>query len=98
MVCQQLGRELTMLRRDRLSQLLLEPNGVQLPHPLVPLRDDQVDAVRLIAHVFVDPLALYFELLRGESHRAEHSESARVRDRGDHVPTMREGEDWKLDP
>ena len=58
---------------------------------------DDVDAVRLAVDVLVDPRQLDLELLGGERERAEHAEAAGLRDRGDDVAAVREGEDGELD-
>ena len=96
-VGEQLRGELAVLQRDHRAQVLLELARVHLAHALVLLRDHQIDAVGLVADVLVDPAALDLELLGREADRAEHAEAARLRDRGDHVAAVREGEDRELD-
>ena len=60
-------------------------------------RHHHVDAVRLAAHVLVDPVQLELELVGREGERAEHAHAAGVGDRGDDVAAVREGEDRELD-
>jgi hypothetical protein len=48
-------------------------------------------------HVLVDPVQLGLEPVGLERERTEHPEPARVRDRGDRVAAMTEGEDRELD-
>ncbi len=63
MVRQEFGRELAMLRRDRRAELLLQFGGVELAHSCVFLRDHEVDAVRVVADMLVNPFAFDLELL-----------------------------------
>ena len=48
-------------------------------HALVLVRDHDVDAVRPVADVLVDPVELDLELLGAEADRAEHAEPAGLR-------------------
>jgi hypothetical protein len=97
-VAEQLRSEVAMRLRHELLQLGFERRRVEVaPLPLVLARDHDVDAVRLVADVLVDPLHLDLELLRRESHRAEHAEPARGGHRGRDVAAVREGEDRELD-
>ena len=61
-------------------------------------RHHHVDAVRLAADVFVDPLQLELELVGRERQRAEHTHTTGIRDRGHDVAAVGEGEDRELDP
>jgi hypothetical protein len=91
-------REGAVLGRDHLAQLLLERGGVEvLALPGVLAGDHDVDAIRLIADVVVDPFELDLELLGGEADGAEHAEAARLADGDHHVAAVREGEDRELD-
>ena len=89
--------EVAVALRDHRPQVLLELGRVELTHALVLAGDHDVDAVGLVADVLVDPRQLDLELLGGEAHGAEHAEAARLRDRGDDVAAMGEGEDRELD-
>jgi hypothetical protein len=96
-VGEDLRAELAMLERDHLLQLGLELRGIHLAHALVLAGDHDVDAVGLVADVLIDPLELDLELLRREADGAEHAEAPRLRDGGDHVAAVGEGEDRELD-
>ena len=89
--------ELPMLLRDRREQHLLELDGIHLAHALVLAGDHDVDAVRLVAHVLVDPLELDLELLGREADGAQDAEPAAARDGGDDVAAMGERENGELD-
>ena len=58
---------------------------------------DDVDAVRLAVDVLVDPGQLDLELLGREGERAEDAEAAGLRDGGDDVAAVGEGEDGEFD-
>ena len=66
-------------------------------HALVLVRDDDVDAVGVVADVLVDPVQLDLELLRGEADRAEHAEAAGLAHGDDDVAAVGEREDRELD-
>src|SRR6185369_7021970 len=89
--------ESAMLLGDRREQLLLELLRVDLAHALVLSGDHDVDAVRLVADVLVDPVELDRELSRLEADRAEHAEASCLADGGDDVATVTEREDRELD-
>src|SRR5262249_48846480 len=59
--------------------------------------DDDVDAVRPIADVLVDPLELDLELAGLEADGAEDAEAAGAAHRRDDVTAVAEGEDRELD-
>src|SRR4029077_18045284 len=90
--------EAAVLRGGRLAQHLLELLRVDLAHPLVLDGDHDVDAVRPVADVLVDPAALDLELLGRKSDGAQHPDASGLADGRDHVAAMAEGEDGKLDP
>ena len=60
-------------------------------------RDDQIDAVGLSVDVIIDPLQLHLEALRRMADGTEDAEAAGFADRSDHVSTMAEGKERKLD-
>ncbi len=60
-------------------------------------RHDQVDAVRPVADLRLDPGEVDLQLLGRVGDRAEHTEAAGLRHRGDHVAAVAEGEDRELD-
>ena len=91
---QQLGDEVPVVRRNTIGQLRL---GQVLALAFELGRHDDVHAVGLAVDVLIDPAQLLFELIRRECHPAEHTEPARIGDRGDHVTTVAEGEQWKVD-
>src|SRR6478736_3024117 len=68
--------ELDVLLGHERVELLLEHLGRQIGgvHALVFVGDDDVDAVRVVADVFVDPLELDLELFGREADGAEHAE------------------------
>jgi hypothetical protein len=90
--------EAAVLLGDRLAQHLLELLRVDLAHPLVLAGDHDVDAVRPVADVLIDPAALDLELLGRKSDGAQHTDAACLADGRDHVAAMAEGEDGKIDP
>ena len=94
---QHLLDEAAVLLGDRGPQHLLELLRVDLAHALVLARDDDVDAVRLVADVLVDPVAFDFELLRREADGAQNAEAAGAADGRDHVAAVAEGEDGEFD-
>src|SRR5207247_6127586 len=59
--------------------------------------DDDVDAVRVLADVLVDPVELDGELFGREADGPEHAEPTRLADSGDHVAAVGESEDRELD-
>ena len=81
--------KLPVLFRDHLLQFFLFEAFVRHGH-------DDVDAVGLAVHVFVDPLQFDLELLRRERDGAQDAHTARLADRRDDVPAMAEGEDREL--
>ena len=90
--------EVQVLLRHHLAQRLGQLLGGQVRvHALVLVRDDDVDAVRVVADVLVDPVELDLQLLGGEADGAEHAEPAGLADRDDDVAAMGEGEDRELD-
>ena len=98
-VGEDLARELQMLLRHERIELLLEHLWRQIGgiHALVLVRNDDVDAVGMVADVLVDPLQLDLELIRRVSDRAEHAEPACLAHGDDDVPAVGEREDRELD-
>ena len=90
--------KLAVLFRDGGEQLLFELLGVDLAHALVLAGNDDVDPVGLVTDVLVDPLELDFELVRWETHGAQHAEAAGTADRRHDVAAVTEGKDGELDP
>src|SRR5262249_25354092 len=90
-------REAAMLLGDRRPQPLLELPGVDLAHAFVLARDDDVDPVRPVADVLVDPAAFDLELIGRKPDRSEHPQAAGAADGRDHVATVAEREDGKRD-
>jgi len=90
--------EVAVLRGDRRAQHLLELLGVDLAHALVLAGDDDIDAVRPVTHVVVDPLALDLELVGREPDGSQHAQSAGTADGRNDVAAVAEGEDRELDP
>ena len=79
-------------------QLLGQLLGVLLDAlALVLAGDDDVDAVRVLADVLIDPVELDGELFGREADGPEHAEPTRLADSGDHVAAVGEGEDRELD-
>ncbi len=60
-------------------------------------RDDEVDAVRPTADLVLDPVEVDLELFGRVGDGAEHAEPAGLRDGGDDVATVAEGEDREFD-
>jgi hypothetical protein len=85
---------LTMALAEHLGELL--PRHVRV-HTLVLVRDHDVDAVRVVPDVLVDPVQLDLQLLGREADRAEHAEAACLADGDDDVAAVGEGEDRELD-
>ena len=85
------GHELLHLRLELLGRHVLDA------HALVLGRDHEVDAVRPVAHVLVEPRQLDLELLGREPDGAEHAEPTGLGHRGDDVAAVREGVDRELD-
>ena len=83
---------------DHRLQLLLELHRVELTHALVLAGDHDVDPVRAVTDVLVEPVQLHLELLGAEPDRAEHADAAGVGDRRGHVAAVGEGEDREFDP
>ena len=90
--------EVQMLLGHHLAQRLGELLGGQVGvHALVLVRDHDVDPVRVVADVLVDPLQLDLELLGREADRPQHAETAGLAHRDDDIAAVREREDRKLD-
>ncbi len=98
MVAQEVLDELAVLLRDHRPQIRLELGGIELAHALVVAGDDDVDAVRTVADVLVDPVEFDLELLGTEPDRAQHPEPTRLRHCCHHVAAVGEREDRELDP
>ncbi len=97
-VGENLAGEVQVLLRDHRLQRLGEVFGGHVRvHALVFVRDDDVDAVGVVADVLVDPLELNLELFGGEADRTEHPEAAGLAHGHDDVTTVREREDRELD-
>ena len=96
-VGEDLEGELLVLRRYQSPDLGLELVGVHLVHALVLGRNDDVDPVRLVADVLVDPSELHLELLGSEADGTEDADAPGVGDRGHDVAAVGEGEDGELD-
>src|SRR5580704_4953540 len=90
--------ERAMRLRNRRDKLLLELDRIDLAHALVLPRDDDIDAVRLVSDLRIDPLEFVLELRCGVGQSAEHSKAARLGNGRDHVPAMAERKNRKLDP
>jgi hypothetical protein len=93
-----LVREHPMLLGDGREQHLLELHRIDLALPLVFARNDDVDAVRPIAHVLVDPVELDLELIGREADRAEDTEAPGPTNRSDDVAAVGERKNRQLDP
>jgi hypothetical protein len=89
------GRTGGAARESRCAHLL-ELLRIELAHALVLAGNDDVDAVRLVADVLVDPLELDSSCSGGKP-TAPRRRSRRLADRRDHVAAVAEGEDGKLD-
>src|SRR5262249_40593674 len=61
------------------------------------VRDDDVDAVGVVADVLVDPVQLDLQLLGREAHCAQHAETPGLADCDHDIAAVGEGEDRKLD-
>src|SRR6185503_8370606 len=94
---EQFLHEFAVALRNGGAQLLFELGRIDLAHALVLAGNDDVDAVRLVADVLVDPLELDFELSRRKPDGAEDAEPARLADCRDDVAAVAEGEDGELD-
>ncbi len=97
-VGQDLLGEGAVLLGDHRPQLGLELDRVDLVHALVLAGDDDVDAVRVVTHVLVEPGQLHLELVRAEADGAQDAHATGVRHGGRHVAAVGEGEDGELDP
>ena len=87
-----------MLLGHHLAQRVAELLGGQVRvHALVFIGDHDVDPVRMVADVLVDPLELDLEFLRGEADRPQHTETAGLAHRDDDIAAVRERENRKLD-
>ncbi len=91
--------EIDVLLGDQVVQRLLEHLRRQVGgvHALVLVRDDDVDAVGMVADVLVDPVQLDLELFRREADGPEHAEAAGLAHGDDDVAAVGEGEDRELD-
>ena len=90
--------EVQVLLGHHLAQRLGKVLGGQVRiHALVLVGDHDVDAVRVVADVLVDPVELDLELLGSEADRTQHAESAGLAHRDDDIAAVREREDRKLD-
>ena len=97
-VGEQLAGEVEVALRDHVLEHLGELLGGHVGvHALVLVRDDDVDAVGVVADVLVDPVELDLELLGAEADGAEHAEAAGLAHRDDDVAAVGEGEDRELD-
>ncbi|SLC86937.1 Uncharacterised protein [Mycobacteroides abscessus subsp. massiliense] len=97
-VCQQLAAEVQVFLRNHRLEHLGELLGRHVRvHALVFIGDDDVDAVRVIADVLVDPVQLDLELLRGESDGAQDAEASGLTYRDDNIAAVGEGENRELD-
>ena len=97
-VGEDLAGEVEVFLRHHVLQRLREFVGGQVGvHALVLVRDDDVDAVGVVADVLVDPVQLDLELFGGEADGAEHAEAAGLAHRDDDITAVREGEDRELD-
>ena len=97
-VGEELRGEFVVLGGNRGAELLLELLRIELTHALVPVGDDGVDGVGLVADALVDPRQLGLELLRRESHRAEHPHSPGLADGHHDVAAVGEREDRDVNP
>ena len=97
-VVEELAGEVEMRLRHHLLQHLREVLGGHVGvHALVLVRDHDVDAVRPVADVLVDPVELDLELLGAEAHRAQDAEAAGLAHRHHNVTAVGEREDRELD-
>ena len=94
---QQLLGEVDMFLGHHLPELLLQLLGAHIAHALVFLRNDDIDAVGLVADVLVDPVEFFLQLLGGKAHRAQHADAAGLAHRHHHVAAVGEGEDRVVD-
>ena len=83
-----------ILGGDHVGELLA---GQPLPLTDRLLGHDDVDAIRLAAHLGLNPIEFLLKLFRGECHGAEDAEAARIGDSRDHVPTVAERQQWNVD-
>ena len=98
MIGEDLLPEIQMLLGHHLAQRLGQFFGGQVRvHALVLVRDDDVDPVRMIADVLVDPLQLDLELLGREADSPQHAETTGLAHRDDDIAAVREREDRELD-
>ncbi|MEZ5169065.1 MAG: hypothetical protein R2695_22205 [Acidimicrobiales bacterium] len=96
-VLDELVDEVAMSLGDHLLELPGELVEIHLARAVVLRREHDVDAVRLVADVLVDPLELHPELLDAEPDRAEHSEPTGLAHRDHDVTAVRERVDRDLD-
>ena len=87
--------ELLVLGGDELADVVDRVAAVLVAGVLG--RHDEVDAVGPVADLVLDPGEVDLELLGRVGHRAEHAEPAGLRDGGDDVAAVGEGEDRELD-
>ena len=92
-----LGEIEVLLRHHRLQHLRQLVGGQTRVHALVLVRDHDVDAIRVVADVLIDPVEFDLELFRREADGAQHAETAGLAHRDDDVAAVREGEDRELD-
>src|SRR5680860_1418361 len=92
---EELVDELAVLGRDDLRELRRVEAAFVGAGEL--LREQQVDAVRPVADLFLDPTEVDIELVGRVGHRAEHPETAGPTDLGNDVSTMTEREERELD-
>ena len=91
------GEVQMLLGYKRIQRLLKLVGGHVRIHALVLVGDDDVDAIRMVTDVLVDPVQLDLELLRGEADRAEHTEATCLAHGDDDVTAVGEREDRELD-
>jgi hypothetical protein len=95
---QQVPSEVEVPLRNHLPQHVAQlVCGEICVHALVLIRDDDVDAVGVIADVLVDPVQLYLELLGTEADGTQDAEATRFGHGHHDVATVGEGEDREFD-
>ena len=95
-VGQDLLDEHPVLVGDHGPELSFEFDRVEFTHPLVLSGNHDVDAVRTVADVFIEPGQFHLELFGAEADRPEHAHPTGVGHGGGHVAAVGEGKDREL--
>jgi len=95
---QQLGSKFVMLWRHHGLQHGFELSRFHIGiHPFVFLRDDDVDAVGLVADVGIDPVEFFLDALRRKADQPQHAEATGPGDFNDDITAVGEGKDRRVD-